>query len=410
MSAALASGEWRAKTDPKSGRTFYTHTHTKRSVWNLQKELEKAGGEKRAVDGLQPEEVVASEERSKISREERQQKMQARAAAELKLREDIERLEQSNQVLELEIANLKGPVQSEAAQVEELKRILADHEVSMHEVETELGVRREQKNNELLQLQSRIGLLESQLESQEQFRESIRARYDKMTAESMELKSDLSREETAALQIQAQIRETEAKTHELKARLQLQRTDIANEEEAIKLIEDDVRALAMSKARLAGEIQRRKQELEQAKKRRADEKAAAAASGSDARSARNSQHAMKNLESVLAAREKELAQLMEADALLEKNGALERCNQNLRAVLKASIRDEEALQRLAELLERENQKLAEAVAAAREEKHRIETARRQFRLKFMTDDPNGEFASMCLRWSQALQDKAPSVF
>lgn len=400
---ALESGEWKAKQDPKSGRTFYVHTHSKRSVWNLSKELSKQPAEtpgKKNLDGLQAEEIAAAEERAKITREERQQKMQARAAAEMKLRDEIERIEQNNQVLEMEIANLRGPVQAEAAQVDELKRILADHEGSLREVESDLTTRRDQKNNQLLQLQNRIAVLEAQLDSEEQFRDSIRQRYDKMRAESLELKSDLSREESVSLSLQAQIRETEIKTQQLRGRLQLQRSDVNAEEEAIKMVEDDVRALSLAKSKLEGEITRKQKELELAKARKSDEVRTA----QKAPDAKTTQSAVNNLEQLLAAREKELAQLMEADSLLEKNGAYERANTNLRAVLKASIRDDEALRQLSDRLEHENQKLAEAIAVARDEKQRLDTMKRQFRLRFTTNDPQAEFTAMCAKWSSMLND------
>ena len=41
--AALASGEWRAKLDPKTQRTYYINKVTKKTCWNLEKELEKQG-------------------------------------------------------------------------------------------------------------------------------------------------------------------------------------------------------------------------------------------------------------------------------------------------------------------------------------------------------------------------------
>ena len=78
---ALSSGEWKEKSDPKSGRKFFVHSHTKRSVWNLQKELAKQTQEKegkKTMDGLQADEIAAAEERAKITLEERQAKAQAR--------------------------------------------------------------------------------------------------------------------------------------------------------------------------------------------------------------------------------------------------------------------------------------------------------------------------------------------
>ena len=400
---ALESGEWKAKKDPKSGRTFYVHVQTRRSTWNLAKELAKIASEssgKKTIDGLQAEEIAAAEERAKINREERQQKMQARAQAEMKLREEIDRIEQNNQVLELEISNLRGPVRSEAAQVEELKRILADHEVSLQDVESELTEKRDQKSNDLLKLQNRIAILEAQLESEDQFHASVQQRYNQMSAERMELKSDLSREESVSLSLQAQIRETETKTQQLRAKLHLQRSDVAAEEEAIKLIEDDVRGLSLAKSKLESEITRKQKELESAKRRKADEER----TSQKVTDIKSTQSAIANLEHVLAARERELAQLMEADSLLEKNGAFERANTNLRSVLRASIRDEEALKQLCGILESENQKLAEAVAVARDEKQRLETMKRQFRLRFTTNDPQGEFTAMCAKWSSILNE------
>ena len=36
---ALASGEWTERKDPKTGKTYYTHKVTKKTTWNLEKEL-----------------------------------------------------------------------------------------------------------------------------------------------------------------------------------------------------------------------------------------------------------------------------------------------------------------------------------------------------------------------------------
>jgi hypothetical protein len=70
--------------------------------------------------------------------------------------------------------------------------------------------------------------------------------------------------------------------------------------------------------------------------------------------------------------------------------------------LKASIRDDEALRQLCDVLEQENQKLAEAIAVSRDEKQRLDTMKRQFRLRFTTNDPQGEFTAMCAKWASIL--------
>jgi Arc/MetJ family transcription regulator len=49
--AALAAGTWQASKDPKTGKAYYVHKKTKRTVWNLDDELRAKGDSSSGADG-----------------------------------------------------------------------------------------------------------------------------------------------------------------------------------------------------------------------------------------------------------------------------------------------------------------------------------------------------------------------
>ena len=61
VAAALASGEWKEVTDKKTGKPYFHHPATKKTAWNLKKELKKQRADTAPAAAVAPDEPVAVE-------------------------------------------------------------------------------------------------------------------------------------------------------------------------------------------------------------------------------------------------------------------------------------------------------------------------------------------------------------
>ena len=240
VQAALASGLWREKTDATSGRKYYVNTKTKKSTWNLAKHLASAASKKTpgggGGDGEMKTEASLRAERHELARQ--------RAEEETRFAAQIMQLEQSKVELEAEVARLRAPVEAEAAKLAELRQIIADKRYSIDAVHREALQRRKARDLELRAIMSNVTNLQSVVDSDQAFKESVDARHRQLLVESMELSNDLEKERAAAEALQTAVREAERSLETASVQLKNQESEIARKQELVAMAEADLEEVA----------------------------------------------------------------------------------------------------------------------------------------------------------------------
>ncbi|KEG10957.1 hypothetical protein DQ04_03111020 [Trypanosoma grayi] len=186
--AALASGAWREKKDPKSGRTYYVNAQTRTSVWNLAKELAKIPQQQQQEQTKEKSQNIAAE------LQEQAKRWQEEEAA---LMQHITDLEREKVRLESEISVLLGPTETEATALREEEKWLRDAKHSLEVVVAEELQKQREQTVELQQLQAHVEKLRLKRKQELEAFESLRKRLTLLQQEHAEALADLRREEDA---------------------------------------------------------------------------------------------------------------------------------------------------------------------------------------------------------------------
>lgn len=255
VDAALASGEWKAKVDAKSGRTYYVNTQTKKTCWNLAKELA-AASEPVAVE---PRAAVKTAEQL---REERHDRSRRRSETEQALRDKVSQLESHKVELETEIARLKGPVEHEVEALAELRRAVGDQKFAVETVAREAAEKRATREKELHAAQAKVQSLLSIVEDEKAHRDAVEARQRQLTAEGMELKADVSKELANTEALRSSVRVAERKVEEAKSELARNQSELAARQAAVSEAEKTLVELSKRRSEAQESIERMKQQKE----------------------------------------------------------------------------------------------------------------------------------------------------
>jgi chromosome segregation ATPase len=356
VAAALASGVWREKMDRQSGKKYYVNTKTKKSTWNLAKLLAKG------TEGGGPVKTNSARKSDAMLREERHERARQRVEAETVLANQISQLEQSKVELEAEVARLKAPVEAEQAKLAELRQLVADKRFTIDAVHREALQRRQARDAELRSIMHNVTNLQSVVDSDTAFKESVDARHRQLLVESMELSSDLDKERSAAEALQLAVREAERSFEIASEKLKAQEADIRRKEELVELAEADLEHVARRVRTAETEIS----ELEQEKKRlvgkavKANRIAAVAAEHSKAGDASVAQ-----LTEQYQAKVRTLETLSQLERREDDALALDHGNGKLRALIQTAQRDANTLERLAQMLDAETKRVLDVVSIAR---------------------------------------------
>ncbi|ESL10078.1 hypothetical protein TRSC58_02193 [Trypanosoma rangeli SC58] len=247
--AALESGAWREKKDPKSGRTYYINAQTHVSVWNLAKELAKPQQRQTSA-----EEATLSKLKSLQSLgAERQAQAKQWQAEEEALMQRVTELEREKARLESEITIMRGSTEVEATALQEEQKRLQDAKQSLEVVVSEELRKREEKTAELHQLQARLAKLRQERQEELAVFESLRKRLEKLREEHAEVLAELRHEEVVEESLQDELQREE---RELKDALR----EEARLKEFLKLREAEVDRM---KAELKSVCQRRAAQQQQ---------------------------------------------------------------------------------------------------------------------------------------------------
>lgn len=245
--AALASGQWKEHVAP-NGRKFYRHVVTKKPVWNLAKELAAmAAQEDKNPAAATPGSPTTTSVIPENERQERIARAKKRQEEESQLNAAISQLERQKTKLETEIAILQGPVEADAAAVEELSHLLANRRAGVEQVSGEVAARRKEKHTQLQALLAKIQRLEATKESEAVHHAELSARHDRLNAETLELKADLLREQASAEALRASVTAARQRVEQVKQQLARAQRETEQKRQLVLDVEQQVRLASDTK-------------------------------------------------------------------------------------------------------------------------------------------------------------------
>ena len=258
---ALASGEWKEKVDANRGnRKYYVNTKTKKSVWDLAKELQNgagASGQEKAAK----KEPVKEESHLDQLREDRLQKARKRAEAEAQINLAIANLERQKVDLETEIARLQGPLEQEAAAIALLKREVDDARGSMQTVAKDTMQRRRERNAELHEIRARVQKIETTKENELQHIAAVKERHNRLQNEASELRQDLLKEQATAENLRTAVRESQKRLDAADAELTQMKSQIGQKEQLVFEAEQEVISICKKRAETEANVEKMQQEV-----------------------------------------------------------------------------------------------------------------------------------------------------
>ncbi|RNF25871.1 uncharacterized protein Tco025E_01876 [Trypanosoma conorhini] len=255
--AALESGAWREKKDPKSGRTYYVNARTRVSVWNLARELSKPQQRQPSAG-----EAALSNQRNlqKLAAERQAQARQWQAEEEA-LVQRVTELEREKAQLESEVTILQGPTEAEAAALQEEQSRLQDAKQSLEVVVSEELRKRREATAELQRLQARLAARREERREELVVLESLRKRLEHLREEHAEALADLRREEAAEESLQDGLQREERQLEDalreearLKEFLKLRENEVDRMKAALKAVCQRRAALQQQHQQLADEV------------------------------------------------------------------------------------------------------------------------------------------------------------
>ncbi|KAF8301785.1 hypothetical protein TcYC6_0050980 [Trypanosoma cruzi] len=331
--AALESGVWREKKDPKSGKTYYVNVQTRVSVWNLAKELARLQQQQKFTEEME----LRKQKKLRSLAEERQAQAKKWQEEEEALMQRMAELEREKARLESEITILQGPTEVEAASLQEEQSRLLDVKQSLELIVSEELRKRRESAAELQQLQARLEALRQERQEELGMFESLRKRLEQLRQEHAEALADLQREEAVEESLREELQREER-----------QLEDALHEEvrlkELLKMREDEVDRM---KAELKAVCQR-KAELQQQHQRLLEEVAESAMGAAEdtlQEPPPSSSLLLSHLQREVANRKKSLRHLMQQQRLAKEAEWMEAESAELR--------------RFTALAEREAQRLAQ---------------------------------------------------
>jgi tetrahydromethanopterin S-methyltransferase subunit B len=387
VAEALRSGQWKEKTAP-NGKTFYANVKTKKTVWNLAKELESQ--EPLAASPV----AMATGPSLKDLREERLEKARRRLEEESQLNAALAALERQKVKLENEIAILQGPVEAETAAIEELKKQLMDQKLGVDSVVRETLVRRKERQDELNALQAKVSKMEASKENEAAHREAMKARHGNLLSKAHELRADLLREQTTAEALKQSTRASELKLGQAQDELQRIQRQVEAKRELLAELEGDVVTASKQKAEVEQQVmdlQKTVNDLKMRLEKKREQSYASRELEKKRSGAADDFQVLASLMQKVNQRRQTLKQLEQTTQLQEEVSKYHSSTTKLKYILQDAKRDREQLKRLNRMLEHQiasgTQTLAEYKAQAIELKHEI-SSQQQF-----DETPHGIYAA-----------------
>jgi hypothetical protein len=362
VAAALQAGLWKEKADPRTGRKYYVNTRTKKATWDLAKELTKKGASSSSIAAAVAAMPATSKTEAEL-RAERQSRARQRIEAESVLANQVAQLEQTKVELEADVARLKVPVEAEAAKLAELRQLVADKRFSNDAVHREALFRRQARDAELRAIMHNVTNLQSVVDSDAAFKESVEAKHRQLLVESMELSADLEKERSASEALHAAAREAELSLGLAHEQLRAQEAEIARKEELVHLAEADLEGVARRRVEAEASIK----ELEAEKQRLLEkaQKSARISAAATEQQAKAGAASVAQLTEQYQAKVRTLENLAKVEQRDDDALVLEHSNSKLRALIGTAQRDSAALQKLATMLESEIKRVLDVVSIAR---------------------------------------------
>lgn len=359
IAEALASGIWKERVAP-SGKKYYVNAKTKKSVWQTQfaKELE-ADEASKSKDIASPSSPAAgSTVLSKELREERLEKARRRQEEESQLNISIAQLERQKIKLENELSILQGPIEAEAAAIEDLKKQLSDQKQSVDTVAKEVAVRRKEKLAELQAMLAKVQKMESAKENEAAHQEAMRKRHAQLVSETQELQSDLLREQATAEALKQATRAAELKLGQANEELRILQGELERKRGILRGLDADVVLASKKKAeadqRLA-DLEKTAAELEKRVEKRRQLTYAQKELEKKRSGASDEMSMLIALMNKVEQRRRQLKELKQKAEVQENVLSLQTQNAKLKQLTADAARDKEQLGHLCKMLEQQTQ-------------------------------------------------------
>lgn len=348
VAEALRSGVWKEKIAP-TGKKFYANTTTKKTVWNLAKELE--AQDQAAATASR---AMTSGPSLKDLREERLEKARRRQEEESQLNTQLAALERQKVKLENEIAMLQGPVEAESAAIEELKKQLMDQKIGVDSVVREALLRRKERFDELNSLQTKVSKMEAAKEHEAAHRDAMKSRHENLVAKAHELRSDLLREQATAETLKQATRASELKLGQAQEEMHRVQQQVDAKRMLLAELESDVVVASKQKAEVEQQVtdlQRTLNELKQRLEKKREQSYASRELEKKRSGASDDYQLLVSLMQKVDARRQTLKQLSQTVQLQDEVSKYHSSTTRLKHVLLDAKRDKEQLERLNRMLE-----------------------------------------------------------
>lgn len=355
VAEAISTGVWKERVAP-NGKKYFVHAKTKKSVWNLAKELEAASSTNAAAPSAPSFKEV---------REERFEKARRRQEEESQLNNSVAQLERQKIKLENEIAILQGPVEAEAAAIEELKRQLADQKQSVDLVAKEVATRRKERLAELNAMEEKVRKLEAAKANEAVHQDSLKKRHMKLTAESQDLRADILREQATAEALRQSTRASELKLGQANEELARLQRQVDHKKEVLQKLEGDVVVASKEKAEVeerVAELQKQVSEIRQRVEKRRQLSFAQTQLEAKKNGSAGELDILASLMEKVEQRRRTVKQLKQRAKLAEDVMSLETSTTMLKQLLLDARRDATQLEQLHRVIERQTASGAQLLA------------------------------------------------
>eukprot|EP00758_Cryptobia_borreli_P004697 Tbor_TRINITY_DN4528_c0_g1::TRINITY_DN4528_c0_g1_i1::g.15885::m.15885 len=344
VAAALASGLFKKKEDPKSKRVYYVNTKTKKSTWKLTPEIVQAasGAPGVAVSSKESDAMAAKQqEMLELRRKRLDLEAQMRAAVALREKQKLD--------LELELVRLEGPTEAETEELEEMRKELSELKVTQINIEKEQVQKMRSKQSELQKLLSKIVTLEAVTQNEKNHREAVQRRHDQLVEEGTQLKSDIEKERNACDVLRASVEAAKQKVKDTEALLEKQAAQIAIREEELQSAIIAVRKAGETKQEIIDDIAKMEREIV-SMNNRLDKRVSYAQHSLD-QMKNGSQYKLEEEIREVEAKKKRLIQLQRVEQRMDEIDQKHEQNTNLRQIIARYTRDKERLEEIDRFLQ-----------------------------------------------------------
>ena len=231
LAKALAEGLWKEKLDVKTNRKYYVHSKTKKTTWNLRKDLE---AEKTANEGK----IIAAELHSQTADAEQHAqvlaRVKSRAQIEAELQGNCDELMRRKRELVTELLEIKEPLMLEHKLLREVQRKIEHEQFLSAHLKADLSTVRDQHLRENEAMKDKISKFRSEVDAQKASAELRGLTHQKLTEEAERMRRETLHRRSGLDDLRLQIREAHSGLDGAKGKLVSKRLEVHQREQLLE--------------------------------------------------------------------------------------------------------------------------------------------------------------------------------